>query len=254
MLTANQVSGAKVLARDVRRDDGPFVCPACSSRVVIHKGPLKVHHFAHAARAECAYGAGESEAHRLCKESLYLQLRDHPAVTKLELERDLGESRPDISGRVHGTPVAIEAQISSLGLDEVSRRTEAYSRRGIYTLWLGLDHFGLDDDKYSPRAWEKWLHAAYFGRAYFWRPGVGLTAVHFGDYMLEVECREWYEDGELQEAGGYSRRSKRYRTPVRGPTVSIADDFVPRERGAWGGGGLSVPPSRLWIDRAEKWW
>jgi hypothetical protein len=47
--------------------------------------------------------------------------------------------------------------------------------------------------------------------------------------------------------GGYSRRSKRYCTPVRGDTLNLATDFVAEERYWWEGNGFKVPDAKLFM-------
>jgi hypothetical protein len=65
-----------------------------------------------------------------------------------------------------------------------------------------------------------------------------------------VSQKTWYsEDGRKMTAGGYSRRSKRYRTAIRGRTFNLATDFGPRNRDWWEGNGVTVPAARIYIDR-----
>jgi competence protein CoiA len=135
MLSA-QCKGANALAWEVSKDDGPFSCPMCNENVLVKKGRVKTHHFAHVPSSSCTYGVGESEAHRRAKVEISEALRTHRSVSKLQLERSLGEVRPDISFCLNGHYVAIEVQISSLSLDTVIRRTQAYAGKGIYLLWV----------------------------------------------------------------------------------------------------------------------
>jgi hypothetical protein len=48
-------------------------------------------------------------------------------------------------------------------------------------------------------------------------------------------------------AGGYSQKSRRYRTAVRGETLNLATDFLPRERYWWEGNGLKIPDAKLFM-------
>jgi hypothetical protein len=50
-------------------------------------------------------------------------------------------------------------------------------------------------------------------------------------------------------AGGYSQRSKRYRTAIRGRTFNLATDFGPWNWDWWEGNGITIPAARLYIDR-----
>ncbi len=255
MMVAKRVGDdSRVVATEESRASGPWACPACSARVSLKKGSIKIHHFAHCPPVTCEYGSGESEQHRRCKTEIFEAIRSKPNTSRWELERDLGNVRPDVSGYIGSTPVAIEVQASSLRLERIAERTKAYADKGISVLWLGLWRGELLQERFSPSAWEKWLHATYFGRVYYWRGGGDVVPVHFGEHLLYVEEREWFgPGGDEQSAGGYHRRSKRYREADVASPVAITD-MGTQIRDAWSGGGYIVPASRLWIDQLEKWW
>ena len=60
----------------------------------------------------------------------------------------------------------------------------------------------------------------------------------------------WYSPkGKQMTAGGYTRRSKRYRTAIRGRTFNLATDFGPRHRDWWEGKDITVPAAKLYVDR-----
>jgi len=100
--------------------------------------------------------------------------------------------------------------------------------------------------------WEKWVHAAYFGRVYYWIQGLNVVSYHFDPNIKTVLRKSWYsQDGKKMTGGGYSRRSKRYRAAIRGRTFNLATDFVPRERNWWAGGGLKIPDAKLFMQRFE---
>jgi competence protein CoiA len=251
MLSA-QCKGSDVLAWDVTKEDAPFYCPACKAEVVVKKGRVKVHHFAHIPPTNCVYGSGESEQHRNAKVAIYNALSTHPDVTKLKLERYLQDVRPDISFFFKDTPVAVEVQISTLPLNEIDRRTRSYTNKGIYLLWISPYEKSLQSgEKYSPRQWEKYIHAMYFGKVYYWLAGETLLPIHFDEHMLHVEYTEWYipgGDGDMDSAGGYDRYSKRYRTPRHLEPVTITS-LSPTIRQAWKSSTLSVPAAKLWARR-----
>src|SRR2546430_12963363 len=46
----------QVLASSVSKVDGPFTCPMCMCEVLVKKGRVKIHHFAHIPPTICAYG------------------------------------------------------------------------------------------------------------------------------------------------------------------------------------------------------
>ena len=188
MLTAlHNESNCKVLARESERDMSPFSCPRCKCEVVVHKGSIRIHHFAHKPPITCSLGAGETEQHLAAKLGVYYALLKDKNVTDLEVEKDFGVSVADVYARISDTPVAIEIQRSALSVNETIARTRNYHRLGIAVLWIGLVRPTLAGKKYSPAAWEKWCHAAYFGRVYFWEAGQILRAVHFLPYEIYVE-------------------------------------------------------------------
>jgi len=177
-----------------------------------------------------------------------------PWIHDCDLERDLGAVVPDIFLRIGDLRVAIEVQISALTMNRIIARTNEYHRLGVHVLWLPLFDEALNGDKYSPRQWEKWLHATYFGRIYYWLDGLSIAAVHFDEHLLYRAESTWYEDGVQQTAGGYYRTSKRHRTPNRGPCLNLPQDFMAMIRPAWTGGDIAIPDCSLLIDKREPWW
>lgn len=166
------------------KSNGPFLCPECDKEVVLKIGTVRLNHFAHKSAKSCDYGAGETDAHRRCKKAIYEALLREPNVKKAALERSLTTCRPDVSAYINGVPVAIEVQISTLSMEKIIQRTAEYARKGIYVLWLLQWTPYLDGNRYSPRLWEKWIHAAYFGRVYYWiAVMLSAFAFHF-DFVM----------------------------------------------------------------------
>ena len=150
-------------------------------------------------------------------------------------------------------PIAIEVQVSSLTLDRIAlshARVRVEADSGL----MGRSRRpGLAGARFAPSAWERWLHTLYFGRVYYWRHSATVTPVHFDDHFLWVEEREWREGGEDQSAGGYHRRSKRWREPRLGKTLSI-EEMSATSRDAWSGGNMRIPACLLSMDRHPRWW
>jgi competence protein CoiA len=241
-------SGQTVLATSESKSNGPFSCPECGGPVVLRAGSVRVSHFTHRSPTICDFARGESEAHRRCKLEIYEALLREPGVTDVAMERSLQTARPDISARINGVPVAIEVQISALSIETIIRRTEEYARKGIYVLWLPQWTPYLDGVRNSPRLWEKWIHAAYFGRVYYWIEGLTIASYRFEPYFNRVPDASWYsEEGEKMTARAYSRRSKRYRSPARERILNLAKDFIPKDREWWEGADLTVPATKLFM-------
>jgi competence protein CoiA len=248
-------NNSKVFARNVTKADAPFSCPGCHGELTVKKGNIKTHHFAHKPPFNCSRGQGETEAHRKCKEEIYLSLLARQNVSNADMEVDIGTSVADVFCHINGAPVAIEIQKSDVTVNQITSRTQNYHAQGINVLWIALDNPKLREDRYSPKAWEKWCHAAYFGRVYYWISGLTVLPVHFDEHRLDVEHSSWYNEyGEEQSAGGYTRRSKRYRTPNHGLQLDIAANFRPTRKDAWSGGTIFVPQCSIYVDHLKKWW
>lgn len=249
MLSARRKSdGQTVTAYFESKRNGPFVCLQCNEEVILKTGRLKMNHFAHVNPIACKFAEGESDAHRRCKMEIFEALQRAPGVRDVALERPLGTVRPDVSAYIRGVPVAIEVQISSLSIDTIMRRTIEYHRKGIYVLWLLQWTAALDRPRYTPKIWEKWIHAAYFGRVYYWVKGLTVIGYQFDPSLKSVPKKTWYAPGgEKMSGGGFSRRLRRYRTPVQGEALDLAKDFGPRERYWWRANELTVPDAKLYM-------
>jgi competence protein CoiA len=253
MLCAKRKSdGETVNAYFESKPNGPFACLVCREEVILKTGRSRINHFAHANPIACKFAEGESDEHRRCKTEIFLALQKAPGASNVILERPLETVRPDVSAVINGVPVAIEVQISSLSLETITQRTIDYAQRGIYVLWLLQWTPELDAPRYTPRLWEKWIHAAYFGRVYYWIEGLKVVSYRFDSAFSSVRKTSWYSSkGKKMTTGGYSRRSKRYRTAVPGNILDLAQDFVPRKRFWWEGNGIKVPDAKLFMERYE---
>jgi competence protein CoiA len=251
MLSARRKSDSQIVtAYFASKKNAPFYCLECGDEVILKTGRRTVNHFAHVNPLACRYAENESDGHRRCKMEIFLALQKEPHVRNVALERPLGTNRPDVSAEINGVPVAIEVQISSLSLETVAYRTMEYARKGIYVLWLLQWTPKLDASRYAPAIWEKWIHAAYFGRVYYWTEGLSIVSYHFDPHLKSVPLKSWYSPkGKKITAGGYSRRSKRYRTTIRGRTFNLATDFGPRNRDWWEGKDITIPAAKLYVDR-----
>src|SRR6185436_3550098 len=108
----------------------------------------------------------------------------------------------------------------------IAFRTSEYARKGIYVLWLGQWTPYLDADRYSPRLWEKWVHAAYFGRVYYWTEDLSVVPYRFEPRYMRIDRSHWDLEHSLAGTGADFRRiSKRYRMPSRGETLHLIHDF-----------------------------
>ncbi len=132
-----------VVAQDVNRDDGPFRCTFCHNFMIIRKGNVKIHHFAHTKDSNCPYANGESMEHEMAKLNLY-----NLAISKgieAKMEDVLSERvRADLTLMTNKGKIAIEFQKSGM-MDEYARlRMEHYKEIKIPVIWIMLKN-----DNYS---------------------------------------------------------------------------------------------------------
>jgi competence protein CoiA len=251
MLSAKRKSTGEIItAYFASERHGPFVCPICKDEVILKMGRKTVNHFAHANPIACKFATGESDEHRRCKLEIFRALQTMPGICNVELERPIGMNRADVSAEIGGVPVAIEVQLSSLSLETIQERTIEYFREGVYVLWLLQWTPALDSPRYTPALWEKWIHALYFGQAYYWLGGSTVASYGFEPLFKTVQKRSWFSpDGRKMTTGGYSQKLKRHRTAVRGDTLNIAADFIPKQRYWWQGNGFVLPDAKIFAAR-----
>ncbi|MDM8551740.1 competence protein CoiA family protein [Desulfobacterales bacterium HSG2] len=262
MLVAINEIQEENLAWLTEKSQGPFSCPECKSEVILRKGKVRAHHFAHKPPINCIYGVGESQKHLIVKRQIYEALLNHPNCSRCQLERRLKGVRPDISLYVGDTRVAIEIQKSPIDIDDIYRRTQRYTELDVYLLWILPDdspltffHKGEETDVHRIKEWEKYLHAIYWGRVYYWQRNALVSPYHFDKFETWVEESNWYsEDGDEMSAGGYYRETKSLKVPSTHNELHIADDFQPITRPQWSAKNWTVPNAKLWIDTSQKWW
>jgi competence protein CoiA len=248
--------GNEMLAPEVERGGDTYRCPERKSVVVLKKCRLKTDHFAHKPPVTCEYGVGESENHRTSKLAIYQSLKSFNDVTKLKLERGLQTIRPDVSFKFQDAFVAFELQISSLTVESIIRRTVDYGKKPpIALLWIPQWTGRLAKAFYAPSAWERWLHAVYFGQVYYWKNGLKVVPCHFGECYLWKRGRSWHtNEGDERRAGGYWRKSKRYVVPLLGQELDLLKDFGSEDRPEWTVGRLPVPAHKMWRDLRKCSW
>ncbi len=169
-----------VTAKDVSKDDSPFLCLQCAAPLQLKKGTIKVHHFAHLIDTGCRRGYGEGETHRQLKEAICATLASSPQVSELQQERrELKQVYPDISFLFHGKGwIAVEVQVTPISVGTICRRMRTYTEQGIALLWvLPCNKALVAGERYRPTRWERYLHALYRGKLFYWSPEQRLQPV-----------------------------------------------------------------------------
>lgn len=237
-----------------------FLCPECLKIVILKKGQIKIPHFAHKPPINCAWGTKETQEHleakRIIRDS-YRQ-RGYDADYETVVLSSGGDRRADVLISYGQQKVAIEIQHQSISYDDIERRTRAYIAVHIPVMWLGiLSHKmqenaektsdGLIIEKYTVRPWEKWAHALYFKELWYIDPeSKTIWQGSFSDYMRKVESTSWYENGIEQSAGGYSKKSKRWKMLyLRGPYSLNDVNIGIKSRKIWERGMFNLPAGKI---------
>lgn len=181
-----------------------------------------------------SFSNAESDKHAIAKYTLYHSLRDHKSVTKCELERNLGTVKPDISAYIGEYPVAVEIQVSNLSVEKIIHRTNEYTRKGIYVLWLCTNYTvgGVARREVFLTKWMRFLSGMYFGNVYYPQSD-GLILSTRVNRIKRVESSDW---------GTSVRTLKTLREVVDGETKHIVDGFKPIIRDEFN----DFPRARLW--------
>lgn len=164
MITALNINNKKVLAFKTLKEEGPFFCSECNEEVVLKKGEVKLHHFAHKSSSTCLH-SGESFLHESIKYELYEKLNTSSFYSEVEIEKTIGSSRADVFAIKNGQSIAFEIQASSLTREKLKERTKKYSDKSIHTLWI------IPYEKISSKDWIKYVSFMYFGFLYVWKDG-----------------------------------------------------------------------------------
>ena len=264
----------RIFAENAVKGAGPFYCPHCLSDAIVRKdrGSGKLDHFAHI--------AAKTKLHKDCKNeicnSLIQMFPDGQWETErpipANIEKDFPGLVPDISGRIirkkNGEleiiKVIIEVQRSFLQIPIINRRTIAYSSRNpkVYILWVVPLREPINAEPFRPRLFERFLHSMYFGRVYYWWPGMGCNVlpVHFGRTKRYIEVSTWFEDGEEKSGGGYDKLYKTIKLPIFEEPVNIGQEFIASEENGFDpyknkkGKYYKIPKRNIYKDNLSCWW
>ena len=136
MLIAHDKSGKRFYAPDAERRPG-YICPQCKERVMIKKGDVIVHHFAHYPGSNCVWWEPESKLHLDMKLLFKKSLESNPNVVKVELEYQIGDLFADVYFETNnGRKIAVECQISDRSLSDMNHKTRHYFHHGVLTWWV----------------------------------------------------------------------------------------------------------------------
>jgi len=264
MQVALSETGVRCVAWKTEKVEGPFSCPGCFGEVILRKGKIREHHYAHKPPFDCIYGAGETQIHYRCKREIFEALSSNPKCSEYEIEKPLDRIRPDVYAVISSNKVAIEVQKTIIDINDIERKLSCYKRLGVYVLWLIPQdspklvwHDGEQEWVYRLKEWEKYLHAVYYGRVYYWNGGLSVSPYHFDKFQIWVNESEWYDQGgKYRQEGGYYRDAHTLKRSFRCPKslINIVEDFFPRKRRRFDTKNWSVPECNIWLDSLSSWW
>ena len=114
--------------------EGPFYCLACHSPVRLKNGSVLRAHFAHIKLQHCPYHhEAESFEHLELKACLYDWASKE---SNTEVESYLADFQQIADLLVVDKNLALEVQCSSLSLERLKERSDAYRSNGYHVYWL----------------------------------------------------------------------------------------------------------------------
>lgn len=239
MLTAQDRQGNTRLAREATKHDGPFTCPECTNTVVLRKGYIKTHHFAHKPPVQCDYGSGETELHHRAKQAISDGLQTHPGVYDVRVEHRFPGVRADVFFQIRHCSIAVEVQRSTMPVPKIIERIRCYSHAGVAVVWV-VPFAPPERNEFSRiPSWVQFLHMLTFGRVYYWQEGISVLPVHFGDRWSRYSV---------------SFGTKTKKAAVYGPMLHLVDDFTRVWRKQFAGGDFVAPACSIWQDNLSVWW
>lgn len=248
-LTALSKDGVFTLGRDASKVSGPYFCSFCHEEMILKKGMVKVHHFAHYPSSSCEYSTGETEDHLRAKLGIYDALREKGI--NVEVEKILSEKiRADVfitypSGR----KVAVEIQRTPMTLQRCYERTQNYLEINIPVLWvLVRDRQELLSGEMRINQQERFFHGLYFGMVSYYVSDSIVDFYHFNHVQRYIE--PYYNDYDGFYVDGYWHTLKTYRNPVLLAIKDLANpsDFYVARRRAW----KNVPDAMILMPRGVR--
>lgn len=264
MLTASSNHHGNCYAWTTERTEAPFFCKDCLKEVVLKKGRVRAHHFAHKSPVTCQYGIGETDAHHKAKKGIFEALKANPNCSYCELEQRVNNVVPDIYAIIKEAPVAIEIQRSNMTVQDVYDRTVARHKNGLSVIWVipSIDQLKIfkedNQDVCRVPKWLECIHAIGFGRIYVWSGnGESVIPLHFCKFTRYVHEKDFYNsDGEYMIAGGYDKTLKDRKIVKYAPRkiIDIGTDFYSSKRDYFYTKNYSLPSCLIWRDSMKSWW
>ena len=156
-------------------------CPICEGEVIyVREGSDgSCAHFRHRTSPNHE-SISESKEHREAKQKVADRLQESNNLREIELEKVFEGAEKQIADiyleTIDGKEIAVEIQCSNQSAAEFESRTEAYTQKGVHTLWLlSKDTYCYEKVSQTARGPEhgvclkdsvRWLQPHYYGRVY----------------------------------------------------------------------------------------
>jgi len=217
MFTALAQDGRKLTASEAAMHAKQnYFCPNCGSGVNLRNGLVKIEHFGHNPGHSCEY-AGESLLHIQMKSQIHKNLIESigSKVKNIELEKPLGNCRPDVFIEGRKKSIAIEVQASTLTPEQILNRTARYHVKGINVLWVVPYESDRITNSYRPgqqdyrtlrlKEYERIMSYLYFKTLVAWNVNRSYTKGFIVMKLKDAygDGAEFYtQDGEYQSFDG----------------------------------------------------
>jgi competence CoiA-like predicted nuclease len=241
-----------------------YHCPNCSKPLVLKKGRVVIHHFAHKPPILCDWARGETLAHLEAKRLVHAALTARGVRAELEysLETLPGDRRADVMAwSPKGQMIAIELQHTSISAELIAERAFAYARAGAAQIWISFlpasvwkEALDKGDGtwlvrRYAPRQFEHWIDGltAKAGRWMYDPQSRQFWLAKMARHEILEEETIWYAPGGIEHFRAARKRvSKKYRDLVlRGPFKMEELRIALRKRRQFSAGGMRWPQASL---------
>jgi competence CoiA-like predicted nuclease len=255
--------GNRIIAAAAQRG-AAYHCPSCSKPLVLKKGRVVIHHFAHKPPILCDWARGETLAHLEAKQIVHAALTARGVRAELEycLETLPGDRRADVMAwSPSGRMIAIELQHTSISADEIAERSFAYARTGAAQVWIPFlppqvwkEALDRGDGtwlirRYAPRQFEHWIDGLT-GKSGNWMYDASSKTLWLGKitpHELHEEEMIWYAPGGIEHYRAVRKRvSKKYRDLILHGPFKMEDLRIAfRMRRQFAAAGMRWPQANL---------
>jgi len=181
-----------------------YKCKSCDAEMILKKGEVKIHHFAHKVKDNCVFGKKESKEHYEMK----YHLRDLFG-RNIEMEKIIfdGDTR-HIADVVYDN-VVFEVQFSPMPFDEFKKRTLGFSKNGYKVVWI---FHSKNYGEIGRKKYRYWKIRKLLFYMYCWEIPI---------FIYDGDKKKIFEWDKIVFVDGKSRRSWKFRHYVKSFILGI---------------------------------